>query len=230
VEALHAAGLSKSILLASGDRLDLLVDASLSIMVGESVAIVGRSGCGKTTLLSILGLLSPPGSGTITIGGIEVTMINDAERSKVRNDQLGFVFQNYSLIAHLTAHQNVMLPLLYQGTLSLRAARSRATDVLGAVNLSAQCQSHPQQLSGGEQQRVAIARALVCGPKLVLADEPTGALDTETATQVLGILQRRTREFGMGLLLVTHDVAVSRSADRQLSLESGSLREMTDAV
>ncbi|WP_166866654.1 MULTISPECIES: ABC transporter ATP-binding protein [unclassified Salinibacterium] len=202
----------------------LLDHVDLTVERGESVAIVGRSGSGKTSLLAIMGLLSRPHSGSVHIDGTDTARLSDRHRAQLRNDTLGFVFQSYSLAPHLNAYRNVELPLRYGR--HARNRRQAARDALTSVGLGERLRARPRHLSGGEQQRVAIARALVRRPKLILADEPTGALDVTTAESVLSLLVAQTAAHGAALILVTHDPAVAAHADRVLQLDDGQLQQV----
>ncbi|CAM3323213.1 ABC transporter ATP-binding protein [Stackebrandtia soli] len=223
--ALRADGLRKSVRLPDGSTLPILRGVDLSVDTNECVAVIGRSGSGKSTLLTMLGLLARPDEGSLAISDTDTTALSDAERSRLRNVHLGFIFQNYSLLPHLTAAENVELPLMQGSRVGKRAARAAVATSLAAVGLGDRQDARPRQLSGGEQQRVAIARALVRSPRLILADEPTGALDEETAETVLDILQRTVRDRGTTLLLVTHDSRIAARADRVLTLEHGRIRD-----
>ncbi|MFC1410338.1 ABC transporter ATP-binding protein [Streptacidiphilus sp. N1-12] len=223
--ALHAERLHKSIVLASGERLPLVRGVSLSLAAGESAAVVGRSGSGKSTLLALLGLLSPADSGALRLGGRDTARLSDRQLSEVRGREIGFVFQNYSLLPHLTAAENVAMPLTQGRRLGRAEIRRRTAAALAEVGLADRADSRPRQLSGGEQQRTAIARALAGSPSVVLADEPTGALDVGTAEQVLTVLLESARSRGAALLVVTHDLAVAERMDRVLRLDRGALVE-----
>jgi ABC-type lipoprotein export system ATPase subunit len=219
--ALDASGIARRVLLPSKETLQILDGVDLSVSEGESVAIVGRSGSGKTTLLSILGLLAPCDAGYLHVGGTAVEHLSDRRRARLRNESIGFIFQNYSLAHHLSAGENVELPLLY-GSATSRAERQRLVGrALELVGLSDRVGARPRQLSGGEQQRVAIARALVRSPAIVLADEPTGALDGTTASAVLRALLDSITHTGVALVLVTHDEGVASTLSRQVALEEG---------
>jgi putative ABC transport system ATP-binding protein len=198
-----------------------LREVSLQVRAGDFLSIVGPSGSGKSTMLGLLGCLDLPTSGTIRIGGTDVGALDDASRSVLRGQSIGFVFQQFHLIPHLSALGNVETALLYRG---LRRAerRARATAALAQVGLSARADHRPVQMSGGEQQRVAIARAIVTEPLIVLADEPTGALDSKNAANVLEIfhgLQSPER----AVVLVTHDLGVADSAARKVSMRDGEI-------
>jgi len=196
-----------------------LRDVSLSIHAGDFVSIVGPSGSGKSTMLGLLGCLDAPTSGSITVGGVEVTGLADTARTRVRGQSIGFVFQQFHLIPHLDALGNVETALLYRD-LKPGERRDRAMDSLERVGLGHRSDHRPVQLSGGEQQRVALARALVTQPKILLADEPTGALDTRNAANVMEIftsLQSSER----AVVIVTHDPSIANSAARKVSMLDG---------
>lgn len=205
------------------EPLRLLENVDLDVGPGESIAIMGVSGSGKSSLLAILGLLAVPGSGQVTVHGQRVTGISDRRRARARNKHIGFVFQSYSLVRHLNAFQNVELPLLYGERIPKRERIRRVRQALSVVGLENRQRSRPRQLSGGEQQRVAIARALVSAPSIILADEPTGALDVSTAETVLEVLFDACRQNGCALVIVTHDKDVAARAQRVLLLANGTL-------
>jgi len=196
-----------------------LRDVSLQVNAGDFLSIVGPSGSGKSTMLGLLGCLDLPTSGTIRIGGVDVGALDDASRSVLRGQSIGFVFQQFHLIPHLTALGNVETALLYRG---LRAPerRRRAGEALAMVGLAARADHRPVQMSGGEQQRVAIARAIVTQPLIVLADEPTGALDSTNAANVLEIFQE-LQSPERAVVIVTHDLGVADSAARKVSMRDG---------
>ncbi len=177
---------------------------SLNIEQGEFVAVVGRSGSGKTTMLDSLGLLLTPTSGRIVIDGVETTRLNDDWKARMRGDKIGFIFQEYNMLPTLTALENVMLPLRYAA--KPKGDRDYAKRLLAEVGLADRMHHRPDQLSGGEQQRVAIARSLANRPSLVLGDEPTGAVDSETSDQLAAIMRRMNREHDVTFVIVTHDV------------------------
>ena len=198
-----------------------LRDVSLQVMAGDFLSIVGPSGSGKSTMLGLLGCLDLPTSGTIRIGGTDVGALDDASRSVLRGRSIGFVFQQFHLIPPLTAQGNVETALLYRG-LKASERRDRARDALDAVGLASRADHRPVQMSGGEQQRVAIARAIVTEPLIVLADEPTGALDSKNAAMVMeifGELQSPQR----AVVVVTHDLGVANSAARKVSMRDGEI-------
>lgn len=197
----------------------VLRDVSLNVSEGEYLAIMGPSGSGKTTLMNLIGCLDVPTSGSYLLGGRDVTTCNNKQLAEVRNKELGFVFQSFNLLPKLTALENVALPLLYGGVKKAeRLERARAA--LETVGLSDRVEHRPDQLSGGQCQRVAIARAIVGNPKLLLADEPTGALDSHTGREVLGMLQELHRQ-GNTVVLITHDNSIAVQAQRIIRLEDG---------
>ena len=198
-----------------------LDDVTLDIRAGEFLSIVGPSGSGKSTMLGLLGILDLPTSGIVRVRGTDATQLSDAERSRLRGEAIGFVFQQFHLIPHLTATGNVEAALLYRG-LSARQRRARALSALEQVGLGARHDHRPVQMSGGEQQRVAIARAIATEPSVILADEPTGALDShnaENVLQVFGDLQSPER----AVCIVTHDLHVAHAARRKISMLDGQI-------
>ncbi|MHB1097849.1 MAG: ABC transporter ATP-binding protein [Gemmatimonadaceae bacterium] len=191
----------------------------LEIRQGEYVAIAGPSGCGKTTLLSLLGLLDSPTIGTYTLAGQPVAELAPAERARVRNRQIGFVFQAFNLIGDLTVYENVELPLTYRG-MSATDRRRRVTEALERVGMGHRMRHYPAQLSGGQQQRVAVARAVAGDPLILLADEPTGNLDSASGEAVMALL-RELHEGGSTVCMVTHDPRYARHAERSVHLFDG---------
>jgi ABC-type lipoprotein export system ATPase subunit len=202
-------------------KVEALRDVSLGIESREYVAVMGPSGSGKSTLMNTLGCLDRPSSGSYRLDGKEVVTMSRDARAHLRNRKIGFVFQNFNLLARTSAVQNVELPLLYNQGVSGRQRRRRAAELLEKVGLAGRLNNHPGQLSGGEQQRVAIARALVNNPAILMADEPTGNLDSRTSREVMGILQRLNQESDITIILVTHDQDVARCAQRSLVLRDG---------
>jgi putative ABC transport system ATP-binding protein len=194
---------------------------SLEIAAGEFVAVIGRSGSGKTTLLDLLGLLLQPTGGRIRLDGVDTGRLDDGRRATLRGERIGFVFQDFNLLPALTALENVMLPLRYRRTRRDRDGRRRALGLLDEVGLGDRLEHRPHQLSGGQAQRVAIARALVNEPSLLLGDEPTGEVDSDTAAGLLDLLQRLNRERGVTLVVVTHDLEIAARADRVIKLRDG---------
>jgi putative ABC transport system ATP-binding protein len=201
---------------------------SLAIERGEYVAIEGPSGCGKSTLLSILGLLDSPSSGSYALAGREVGTLVPAERSRIRNREIGFIFQNFNLIGDLTVAENVELPLTYRG-LSAGERRRRTADALERVAMSHRARHFPAQLSGGQQQRVAVARAIAGEPAVLLADEPTGNLDTSNGELVMALLAE-LHASGSTIVMVTHDRRFNRYASRTIELLDGALSVAAVAV
>ena len=193
---------------------------SLTIDQGEFVAIVGSSGSGKSTAMNIIGCLDVPTTGTYHLGGIDVSTMDDDQQAEIRNKMLGFIFQQYNLIPKLSVLENVELPLLYAG-LDAAERRERAMSSLARVGLRDKCKNLPSQLSGGQQQRVSIARALAGNPSVILADEPTGALDSKTGAQVLALMRELNREKGTTVILITHDVGIAAQADRTVRVMDG---------
>ena len=201
----------------------ILKNVNLDVEEGEYLAIMGPSGSGKTTLMNLIGCLDVPTSGSYLLGGRDVTTCNNKQLAEVRNKELGFVFQSFNLLPKLTALENVALPLLYGGV--KKAERlERARTALETVGLSDRVDHRPDQLSGGQCQRVAIARAIVGKPKLLLADEPTGALDSHTGHEVLQFLQQLNRE-GTTVILITHDNGIAATAPRCVRLQDGKIVE-----
>ncbi len=197
---------------------------SLEVDAGELVAVVGASGSGKSTLMNILGCLDRPTGGSYSLAGINVGARSADERAMVRNRMIGFVFQGFNLLARTSALENVELPLVYRG-ISRRERRRRAERALAQVGLADRVLHTPAQLSGGQQQRVAIARALVTDPPVLLADEPTGNLDSKTSYEVLALLQQLSREMGITVLIVTHEPDIAACTDRQVTFRDGYLVE-----
>jgi len=195
----------------------------LDIQRGEYMSIAGPSGCGKSTLLSILGLLDTPTEGTYLLNGQQVAALNHSERSRIRNREIGFIFQSFNLIGDLTVFENVELPLIYRG-LAAGDRRQGATEALERVGMAHRMNHYPSQLSGGQQQRVAVARALGGRPSILLADEPTGNLDSKNGEAVMALLRELHRE-GATICMVTHDPRFARHADRQVHLFDGRVVE-----
>ena len=199
----------------------VLHDVSMSVEQGEYIAIMGPSGSGKTTLMNLLGCLDVPSSGTYLLEGQDIGSLSDDALADIRNQSIGFVFQNFHLLPKMTALDNVALPLLYRGV-SLRDRRTRAEAALKLMGLGDRMDFYPNQLSGGQQQRVAIARAIVGNPKLLLADEPTGALDTASGVQIMEIF-RRLSQRGITIIMITHELGIARCADKIYHILDGRL-------
>ena len=198
--------------------------ASLTIRQGEFVAIMGASGSGKSTTMNIIGCLDRPTRGTYVLDGQDVSQLNKDERADIRSQKIGFVFQGFNLLSRTSAMENVELPMLYTG-IDSQERQKRAKEALAAVGLAGREQNHPNQLSGGQQQRVAIARALVNRPALILADEPTGNLDSRTSIEVMEIFQRLNREQGITLVLVTHEPDIAEYASRVVVFKDGRIKK-----
>lgn len=199
-----------------------LEDINLSIQAGEMVAIMGPSGSGKSTLMAILGCLDLPSKGVYRLEGQPVETLNDNQLAQVRSRKVGFVFQQFNLLPRTNALENVMLPLLYDGVHG-KARGEKAKVALETVGLADRIHHHPNQLSGGEQQRVAIARALVNDPTILLADEPTGNLDTKTGEEIIGLFQKLHEEKGQTVIYVTHDAFIARHTQRIIRLVDGKI-------
>jgi putative ABC transport system ATP-binding protein len=203
-----------------GAKVTALRGVTVRIEAGEFVAIVGPSGSGKSTLMHLLGCLDRPTSGTMRIGGRDVASLSDGELADLRNHTIGFVFQGFHLLPRTNARDNVALPLVYRGV-PRAERRRRAVAALETVGLGHRIGHRPGQLSGGEQQRVAIARALIGEPQVVLADEPTGNLDTKTGHEVMELLERLNAERGVAVVIVTHEPAIAGRAARQIHIRDG---------
>ncbi len=197
-----------------------LKSVSFQVQRGEFVAIMGKSGSGKSTLMNLLGCLDTATSGSYALDGVQVAQLNDNQLSAIRAQKVGFVFQQYNLLPRQTALRNVELPLIYRGIAAVDRHR-RAKAALQVVGMSDRMEHRPNELSGGQQQRVAIARALAGSPSMILADEPTGALDTTTSVEIMGILQRLNRQQGLTVVLVTHEADIAAYARRVLTMRDG---------
>ncbi len=200
-----------------------LRSVNLNIEQGEFVALIGPSGSGKSTLMNTLGCLDRPTAGSFLLAGEEVVSMNAVQRANLRNRRIGFVFQNFNLLSRTTAVENVELPLMYTPGLSRKQRRTRAAEMLAQVGLGARLDHKPNQLSGGQQQRVAIARALVNRPAILMADEPTGNLDTRTSQEIIQLFRKLNSEFQLTVIIVTHDMEVARQARRILVLVDGEI-------
>jgi ABC-type lipoprotein export system ATPase subunit len=210
--------------LTDGQRVRALDDISLEVERGEFVALVGRSGCGKSTLLNLSGAMDFPTSGSVKLDGAETSALKDAGLTRLRREKVGFIFQSFQLLHTLTVSENVELPLLLAGRPDARAA---ANERLGWVELEGLGNRYPHQLSGGQMQRVGIARALVQSPAILLADEPTGNLDTATGNVILGLLKRLTRELHTATVMATHSAEAASLADTVVRLRDGKIEEVT---
>jgi putative ABC transport system ATP-binding protein len=208
---------------SSGDvQVQALRGVSLDVKPGEMVAIMGPSGCGKTTLLNCISGLDAYDSGTVRIGGVDITTLNDKQKTSYRAHNMGFIFQTYNLLPVLSAVENVELPLVVSGA-NPRQARDLAMQALERVSLVDKANQRPSQLSGGQRQRVTIARALVNDPAIVWADEPTGALDSRTAGEIMDLMEQMNRDHGQTFVVVTHDAGVGRRCDRLVTMSDGEI-------
>jgi len=219
-EALDLIGIEKGYNHGRPNEINVLRGVDLSMKPGEVVALVAPSGAGKSTLLHIAGLLDTPDTGTVKIGGEDMTGLGDRRRTGIRRNDVGFIYQFHHLLPEFTALENIVLPQLANGS-SQRAAEARARDLLGRVGIAARADHRPAALSGGEQQRVAFCRALANQPRLLLADEPTGNLDPETSDRVFAALMELVRDTGLAALIATHNHALAARMDRTVKLDSG---------
>lgn len=213
----------KTYTMAGGMSQSVLKHVNLKVEKGEFVAIMGPSGAGKSTFMNILGCLDRPTSGAYVLGGKEVSAMNDDELARVRNKMLGFIFQGFNLLMRRTLVDNVALPLIYANNIAPQERKKRAESLLEMVGLKGFTDRYPNQISGGMQQRVAIARALVNDPELILADEPTGNLDSKTSDEIMLFLQKLNRERGITIVLVTHEPDVAAYAQRLVRIVDGQI-------
>ena len=204
-----------------------LRSVTLDIERGDYVALIGPSGSGKSTLMNTLGCLDRPTHGSYRLDGVEIVNMSRDQRARIRNRQLGFVFQNFNLLNRTSAVENVELPLMYSRGLTSKQRRTKAIDLLTKIGLGDRLFHHSSQLSGGQQQRVAIARALANSPSILMGDEPTGNLDTKTSREVIGLFRELNEVHGLTVILVTHDPAVARNAKRTIVLRDGEVVEDT---
>jgi putative ABC transport system ATP-binding protein len=220
--------MSKSTILSGTDLskkygdLEVVKGVSLTVNEGEFVCLVGKSGCGKTTLLSLISGLEKPTKGRVSLGGREITTSSEDELALFRRDNVGFIFQSFNLIPTLSAWENVALPL-FPIKMTSEERRRRATELLGKMELGHRIEHLPSALSGGEKQRVAIARALVNNPKIIFADEPTGNLDSSTGEAIMGILNKLHKEEGVAILMVTHEDELAKTANRLIRMKDGEI-------
>ncbi|AWB88904.1 ABC transporter ATP-binding protein [Salinibacterium hongtaonis] len=224
---LRLEGVTRSVELPEGEQLHILKGVDIDVAVGDHVSVVGRSGSGKTTLLNLLGLLDTPTTGRIMFDDRPVSTFSTRARDRARGNDIGFIFQQFNLLPGRTALENVMTPLLYATGRAFWNRRNLAAEMLERVGLGERLTSMPEKLSGGEQQRVAIARALVRGPRLILADEPTGALDIETGATVMALVDEVAAQSGAALITITHDANVAALARRHYRLDKGVLSPVT---
>lgn len=208
----------------SGDeKLHALKNVDLEIEKGEFLAIMGPSGSGKSTMIKILGLLDKEFEGVYLLNGKEIKNLNDDLLSKLRNKSIGFVFQDFNLIDRLTIKENIELPMLYMGS-GIKKTKNKVNELLEKVNLKDKINKHPNQLSGGQQQRISIIRSLVNNPEIIIADEPTGALDSKTSEEIIDIFKDLNKE-GITIILITHDINVANKANRIVKIFDGELKE-----
>ena len=206
-----------------GETIKAIDNVNFKVEKGEFVSIIGPSGSGKSTLMNILGLLDVPDSGTYILDGTEIGNLSDNQLAKIRNNKIGFIFQSFNLLNKMTALENIQVPLIYKG-LSNERSKKRATELLEKVGLKGREKHLPSQLSGGQQQRVAIARALACDPEIILADEPTGALDSKTGVDIMNELEELNKK-GQTIILITHDINIANRAKRIVKIADGKLYE-----
>jgi putative ABC transport system ATP-binding protein len=223
VPLLRLANVTRVVEIADAPPLHILRGLDIEVSVGDHVSIVGRSGSGKSTLLNILGLLDAPSSGSVEFDGRLTSTLSARARDIARGREIGFIFQQFNLLAGRTALENVMAPLMYASGRQFWRRRQIALDMLDRVGLAERADAMPQVLSGGEQQRISIARALVRGPRLILADEPTGALDIETGSAVMALLDNVAESTGAALITITHDANIAALARRHFRLDRGVL-------
>jgi putative ABC transport system ATP-binding protein len=205
-------------------EVEVLKGVNLKVSDGELLSIMGQSGCGKSTLMNIMGLLDKPTSGFFSINDKEITYKDDDHLSGLRNNHIGFVFQQYFLLSKLTALENVGVPLVYRGESSSKI-KKKSMEYLAKVGMAERAHHRPNQLSGGQQQRVAIARALVGGPALILADEPTGALDTRVGEEIMELFKKVNKEEGITMIIITHDPDIAEQCTRYVNMKDGRILE-----
>ena len=219
---LHLRGIIKRFYIGEPNELQILNGIDLDVHEGEFVAIVGASGSGKTTLMNVIGLLDRPTEGEYIIDGVDVSEAGDKELSYIRNQKIGFVFQTYNLVPKTTAVKNVELPMLYGGVRAAERSR-RARKLMELVEMEDRMKHLPEELSGGQKQRVAIARAMANDPAIILADEPTGALDSKTGRNVMDLFHRLNKEQGKTIVLITHSSELAEETDRIITIKDGSI-------
>lgn len=223
-EVIRLEHIVKRFYLGQPNELEILHDINFSVQEGEFVSIVGPSGSGKSTLMNLIGVLDRPTEGRYFLDGIDLSRVTDNELSDIRNKKIGFVFQTYNLIAKTNAQKNVELPMLYAG-LGRGERRARARELLEMVEMTARARHLPEELSGGQKQRVAIARAMANDPAIILADEPTGALDTKTGRLVMDLFHRLHREQGKTIILITHSPELAAETDRIIAIRDGQIMD-----
>ncbi|MCR5141058.1 MAG: ABC transporter ATP-binding protein [Ruminococcus sp.] len=223
---IHMESVTKKYYIGEPNELQILFDIALDINEGEFVSIVGASGSGKSTLMNIIGLLDRPTDGSYALSGNDTKSLDDIQLSRIRNKEIGFVFQNFNLIPKINAVRNVELPLLYAG-MPQKKRTERAMELLELVGMGDRYTHDPSQLSGGQKQRVAIARAMANNPSIILADEPTGALDTKTGRMVMDLFHKLHKEEGKTIVLITHSPELAQETDRMITISDG--RIISDA-
>jgi putative ABC transport system ATP-binding protein len=215
-------GIVKKYYIGMPNELEILHGLDLKINEGEFASIVGPSGSGKSTLMNIIGALDRPTEGTYLLNGVDISQLNDSDLSTIRNKEIGFVFQNFNLISRTNAIENVEIPMLYAG-ISKKARRKRAEELLALVDMSDRASHNPNELSGGQKQRIAIARALANTPSIILADEPTGALDSATGRMVMDIFHKLHKEEHKTILLITHSKELAAETERIITINDGAI-------
>jgi len=230
VSVISLDGVGRTVALPDGEVLRILTGVDLVVEAGEHIAVVGRSGSGKSTLLNLVGLLDRPTTGEYLLDGRPTAGMSGRRTAKLRGATFGFVFQQFNLLAGRSATDNVASPLFYGSSREFLGRRRTARAMLTRVGLGERLDTMPEKLSGGEQQRVALARSLVRRPRVLLADEPTGALDVDTGSAVMDVLEELVREDGTTLITITHDLAVAARADRRFRLDHGVLSPLSDAA
>lgn len=215
-------GLAKTYNLGQSNEFTALNNINLTISKGDHVSIIGPSGSGKSTLLNLISCLDSPTKGEVYIGGVGISNLNGFEKSRLRREKLGFVFQQFNLIPSMTSFENIELPMRFMGTPHNERKR-RVVELMALVGLEGKAGNKPTELSGGQQQRVAVARGLANDPKIILADEPTGNLDTQTGKKIMELLMRLNHEENKTLVVVTHDIKIAKKADRLIELEDGGI-------
>ena len=223
-EVIRLEHIVKRFYLGQPNELEILHDINFSVQEGEFVSIVGPSGSGKSTLMNLIGVLDRPTEGRYFLDGIDLSRVTDNDLSDIRNKKIGFVFQTYNLIAKTNARKNVELPMLYAG-LGRGERRARARELLEMVEMTDRARHLPEELSGGQKQRVAIARAMANDPAIILADEPTGALDTKTGRLVMDLFHRLHRERGKTIILITHSPELAAETDRIIAIRDGQIMD-----
>lgn len=223
-EVIRLEHIVKRFYLGQPNELEILHDINFSVQEGEFVSIVGPSGSGKSTLMNLIGVLDRPTEGRYFLDGIDLSRVTDNDLSDIRNKKIGFVFQTYNLIAKTNAQKNVELPMLYAG-LGRGERRARARELLEMVEMTDRARHLPEELSGGQKQRVAIARAMANDPAIILADEPTGALDTKTGRLVMDLFHRLHREQGKTIILITHSPELAAETDRIIAIRDGQIMD-----